>query len=44
MEDRLETHAVGKTHCFVDLGTMKTALTFYVLDYNVPFVLGIPFL
>ena len=44
LADGLEVPAVGKVHCFVDLGPMKTALTFYVLDCNVPCVLGIPFL
>ena len=44
MADRLEVPAVGKAHCFVDLGPMKTALTFYVLDCNVSCELGIPFL
>ena len=44
LADGLEVPAVGKVCCFVDLGPMKTALTFYVLDCNVPCVLGIPFL
>ena len=44
LADGLEVPAVGKVRCFVDLGQMKTALTFYVLDCNVPCVLGIPFL
>ena len=44
LADGLEVPAVGKVYCFVDLGPMKTALTFYVLDCNVPCVLGIPFL
>ena len=40
----MEVPAVGKVCYFVDLGPMKTALMFYVLDCNVPCVLGIPFL
>ena len=43
LADRLEVCAIGKACCFVDLGPMKTAITFYVLDCNVPCVLGIPF-
>ena len=44
LADRLEVLAVGKMYCFVNLGPMKTSLTFYVLNYNIPCVLGIPFL
>ena len=44
LADGLEVPAVGKVRCFVDLGPMKTAQTFYMLDWNVPCVLGIPFL
>ena len=35
---------MGKVKCFMDLGPIKTALTFRVLQYNIPCVLGIPFL
>ena len=44
LADGLEVPAVSKVRCFVDLGPIKTALTFYVLDCNIPCVLGIPFL
>ena len=44
LADGLEVPEVGKVRCFVYLGPMKTALTFYMLDCNVPCVLGIPFL
>ena len=44
LADGLDVPAFGKVHCFVDLGSMKTALTFCVLDCNLPCVLGIPFL
>ena len=44
LADGQEVPAVGKLHCLVDLGPMKTALTFYVLDCNIPCVLGLPFL
>ena len=44
LADRLEVPTVGKVCCFIDLGPMKIALTFYVLDCNIPCVLGIPFL
>ena len=39
----LKSLQLGKFICFVDLGPMKIALTFYVLDCNIPCVLGIPF-
>ena len=41
LANRLEVPAVDKIHCFVDLGPMKTAIIFYILDCNVPCVLGI---
>ena len=44
LADGQEVPAVGKLCCLVDLGPMKTALTFYVLDCNIPCVLGLPFL
>ena len=44
LTDGQEVPAIGKVRSFVDLGPMTTALTFYVLDCNVPCVLGIPFL
>ena len=39
----LEVPEVGKVHCFVDSGPMKTGLIFHVLDCNVLYVLGISF-
>ena len=44
LADGQEVPAVGKLCCLVDLGPMKTVLTFYILDCNVPCVLGLPFL
>ena len=44
LADGLDVLAVGKVRCFVNLRPMKTALTFCVLDCNVPCVPGIPFL
>ena len=44
LADGLEVHAVGKICFYVDLGPMKTALKFYVLDRNILCVLGILFL
>ena len=44
LADGQEVPAVGKVKCFVDLGPMKTALTFHVLQCDIPCVLGIPFL
>ena len=42
--DGQKVPTVGKLCCLVDLGPMKTALTFYVLYYNALCVLGLPFL
>ena len=42
--DVQEVPTVGKVKCFVDLGPMKTALTFYMLQCDIPCVLGIEFL
>ena len=44
LADRQEVSAVGKIKCFVDLGPMKTALTFHVLQCDILCVLVIPFL
>ena len=44
LADGQEVPVVAKLRCFVDLGPMKTALTFYILDCSVPCVLGLPFL
>ena len=44
LADGQEIQAIGKFRCFVDLGPMKTALDFHVLECDVPCVLGIPFL
>ena len=44
LEDGHEVPAVGKLCCLVDLGLMKTVLTFYILGCNVPCVLRPPFL
>ena len=44
LADGLEVPAVGKVRCFVDLGPIKTVLTFYILDCNILCVLCIPFL
>ena len=44
LADRQEVSAVEKVKCFVDLGPMKTTLTFHVLQCDIPCVLGIPFL
>ena len=44
LADGQEVPAVGRLCCFVDLGPLEIALTFYVLDCNVPCVLGLPFL
>ena len=38
-----EVTAVRKFKCFVDLDPIKTALAFYVLQCDIPRVLGIPF-
>ena len=39
-----EVPAVGRLCYLVDLGPMKTVLTFYVLDCSILCVLGLPFL
>jgi len=44
LADGQEVPAIGKIRCLVDLGPMKTALTFHVLQCDIPCVLGIPFL
>ena len=44
LADGQEVPAGGKLYCLVDLGPMKTVLTFYILDCNVPCVLGLYFL
>ena len=44
LADGQEVSSVGKVKCLVDLGPMKTALTFHVLQYDIPCVLGILFL
>ena len=44
LADEQEVSAVGKVKCFVDLGPMKTALAFHVLQCDFPCVLGILFL
>ena len=44
LADGLKVPAVGKMRCFIDLEPMKIAITFYVLDCNVPCILGILFL
>ena len=44
LADKQEVLTVGKLYCLVDLGSMKTALTFYILNCNIPCVLGLPFL
>ena len=42
--DKQEVSAVGKVKCFVDLGPMKSAITFHVLQCDIPCISGIPFL
>ena len=44
LADRQEVSAVGKFNCFEDLGPMKTAFTFHMLQCDILCVLGIPFL
>ena len=44
LADEQEVSSVGKVKCFVDLGPMKTALSFYVLRCDILCVLRIPFL
>ena len=44
MADGQAVLAVGKLFCLVDLGPMKTALTLYGLNCNIPCILGLPFL
>ena len=44
LADRLEVSKVCKVCCFFDLGTMKIAPIFCLLNCNVPCVMGIPFL
>ena len=44
LADRKKVSAVGKAKCFVDLGPIKTVLTFHMLQCDIPCVLGIPFL
>ena len=39
LADRQEVPEVGKLHCLIDLGPMKTELTLYVLDCNGPCIL-----
>ena len=39
LADRQEVSAVGKVKCFVNLGPMKTALTFHVLQCDIPCVI-----
>ena len=41
--DEQEVPAVGKLYCLVDLGPIKTELTFYILYCNIPCVLGLSF-
>ena len=43
LADVQEVPAIGILHCLVDLGPIKTAINFYVLDC-IPCVLGLPFL
>ena len=43
LADRQEVSAVGKVKCFLGLGHMKTAVAFYVLQCDIPCVLGILF-
>ena len=44
LADGQEIPAISKLYCFVDLVPMKTALTFHVLDCNIPCILGLTFL
>ena len=44
LANRQEVSAEEKVKCFVDLGPMKTVLTFHMLQCDIPCVLGIPFL
>ena len=43
LADRLDFPIVGKVHHFVDLVPMNIALILYLLNTNVPCILGIPF-
>ena len=42
MAEGQEVPAVSKLRCLVDLGPMKAALTFYVLNCNLLCLLGLP--
>ena len=44
LADRQKVSTVGKLKCFVDLGSIKTALTLHMLQHDIPCILGIPFL
>ena len=44
LPDRKEVSPVGKVKSFVDLSPMKTVLSFYMLQCNIPCVWAIPFL
>ena len=44
LSDEQKVSDEGKVKCFVDLGPMKTTLTFHVLQCDILCVLGIPFL
>ena len=44
LADEQEISAVGKVKCFVDLGPIKTALTFHMIQCNILCILGILFL
>ena len=43
LADRQEVPTVGKLHHLIDLGPMKMVLTLYILECNIPCVLGLPF-
>ena len=44
LADGQNTFAMGKVKCIVELGPIKSALTFHVLQCDIPCVLEIPFL
>ena len=43
LADEKKVSAMGKVKHFVDLGPMKTALIFYVLQYDIPCIWGFYF-